>query len=487
MLTYDRFYIGDDWVAPATDRTFDVVSPATEELVGRVPEAAAADIDAAVAAARKAFDEGPWPRTDAEERANAMARLSAEIGGKAEDFARTISTEMGSPLSFSRAGQVFAALLALDYYTGLTRETVWEETRAGLLGPALVRRAPVGVVAAIVPWNVPLYVTMLKLAPALAAGCTVVLKPAPASPISGQLLGEAVQAAGFPAGVVNIVPADREVGEYLVTHPGIDKVSFTGSTAAGRRIASLCGQNLRRITLELGGKSAAVLLPDVDLAGAVPSVIGCGLMNNGQACVAQTRILAPRDRYQEVLDAVVDEVAAQKVGDPLDETTQIGPLVSSAQRERVEGYLASGVAEGAKVVLGGGRPKGFDRGWYVEPTVFADVDNGMKIAQEEIFGPVLSVIPYSDVDEAVAIANDSRYGLSGSVWTADPDVGLDVARRVRTGTYNVNTFMLENAAPFGGFKESGLGRELGPEGLAAYIEYQSVNLPSGWTASRTRG
>jgi len=481
MLTYDTFYIGGEWVAPADEQVFDVVSPASEEIVGRVPEASNADVDAAVAAARKAFDEGPWSRTTGQERADAMARLSGIINERLEDFARTISTEMGSPLGFSRMGQVLAATMALDYYTGLARETAWEETRAGLLGPTVVRRAPVGVVAAIVPWNVPIYVSMLKLAPALAAGCTVVLKPAPASPLSAQLLGEAIEAAGIPAGVVNIVPADRAVGEYLVTHPGIDKVSFTGSTAAGRRIASLCGQNLRRVTLELGGKSAAVLLPDVDLSTALPQVINVGLMNNGQACVAQTRILAPRDRYREVVDAVVEQVAAQVVGDPLDEATTIGPLVSAGQRERVEGFLAAGKKEGATVALGGGRPKGFDRGWYVEPTVFSDVDNSMTIAQEEIFGPVLSVIPYGDVDDAVKIANDSRYGLSGSVWTADPDAGLDVARRVRTGTFNVNTFMLENCAPFGGFKESGLGRELGPEGLAAYVEYQSVNLPAGYT------
>ncbi|GAA0247801.1 aldehyde dehydrogenase [Cryptosporangium japonicum] len=478
MLTYDKFYIGGEWVAPAGNSVFDVVSPASEEVVGRVPEASNADVDAAVAAARRAFDEGPWPRTSGAERADAMARLSGIINERLEDFARTISTEMGSPLQFSRLGQVLAATMALDFFTGLARETQWEETRAGLLGPTVVRRAPVGVVAAIVPWNVPIYVSMLKLAPALAAGCTVVLKPAPASPISAQLLAEAVEAAGIPAGVVNVVPADRAVGEYLVTHPGIDKVSFTGSTAAGRRIASLCGENLRRVTLELGGKSAAVLLPDVDLATALPQVVNVGLMNNGQACVAQTRILAPRDRYSEIVEAVVAQVAAQVVGDPLAEETHIGPLVSAGQRERVEGYLAAGKKEGATVALGGGRPKGFDRGWYVEPTVFSDVDNSMTIAQEEIFGPVLSVIPYGDVDDAVKIANDSRYGLSGSVWTADPDAGLDIARRVRTGTFNVNTFMLENCAPFGGFKESGLGRELGPEGLAAYIEYQSVNLPA---------
>ncbi|HEY1624823.1 MAG TPA: aldehyde dehydrogenase [Streptosporangiaceae bacterium] len=400
MKVYDRLFIGGQWVSPASDARLNVISPATEEPVGSVPEAVNADIDGAVTAARKAFDHGPWPRTDAAERAAVLERLSEAITARAEEFAQTISTEMGSPIGFSRLGQ---------------------------------------------------------------------------------LLAEVIADIGLPPGVVSIVPADREVGEYLVTHPGVDKVSFTGSTAAGRRIASLCGERLRRVTLELGGKSAAVLLPDVDLDTAIPAVVGAGLMNNGEACVAQTRILAPDDRYDEVAEALAAAVAETKVGDPLDENTEVGPLVSAAQRERVEGYLAAGTAEGAKVAVGGGRPDGFGRGWYVEPTVFVDVDNGMRIAQEEIFGPVLSLIRYRDVDEAVAIANDSRYGLSGSVWTEDNDAGLEVARRIRTGTYNVNTFMLENCAPFGGYKDSGLGRELGPEGLAAYVEYQSVNMPYGWT------
>ena len=482
MNDYNRLFIGGDWAKPASDARLTVISPATEEAVGSVPEAATGDIDAAVAAARNAFDHGPWPRTTGAERAAVLARLSAAISERAEEFAQVISTEMGSPIGFTRVGQVWTATMALDYYTGLARDTDWEDIRPGLMGPTVVRRTPVGVVAAIVPWNVPLYVTMLKLAPALAAGCCVVIKPAPATPLSGQLLAEVIAGIGLPPGVVSIVPADRAVGEYLVTHPGVDKVAFTGSTAAGRRIASLCGERLRRVTLELGGKSAAVLLPDVDLGTALPMVVSAGLMNNGEACIAQTRILAPGDRYDEVAQALVAAVAAVKVGDPLDERTEVGPLVSAAQRERVEGYLATGAAEGAKVAVGGGRPGTFDRGWYVEPTVFIDVDNGMRIAQEEIFGPVLSLIRYRDVDEAVAIANDSRYGLSGSVWTEDNDAGLDVARRIRTGTYNVNTFTLENCAPFGGYKDSGLGRELGPEGLAAYVEYQSVNMPYGWAA-----
>ncbi|KPM56581.1 aldehyde dehydrogenase [Frankia sp. R43] len=479
----NRLFIAGKWVPSAGEGFVDVISPASEDVIGRIPSVARADIDAAVAAARTAFDSGPWKNTDGAARADFLARISAEISARSEEFARTISNEIGAPITFSRLGQVLAATMVADYYAELGRNTAWEETRAGLLGPSVVRRTPVGVIAAIVPWNVPVYATMLKLAPAIVAGCTVVLKPAQEAALSARLLGEVLEEVGLPPGVVNIVPADRVAGEYLVTHPGVDKVSFTGSTAVGRHIASLCGQRLRRVTLELGGKSAAILLPDVDLAAAVPALLGAGLMNSGQACVAQTRVLAPRDRYDEVVEALVAGVEGVKVGAPLDEETQVGPLVSARQRGRVEEYLAAGVAEGAKVAVGGGRPAGLDRGWYVEPTLFVGVDNGMRIAQEEIFGPVLSVIEYDGVDDAVRLANDSNYGLSGSVWTADHDTGLGVARQVRTGTFNVNTFMLENCAPFGGFKDSGLGRELGPEGLAAYIEYQTVNMPAEWAGS----
>jgi aldehyde dehydrogenase (NAD+) len=338
----------------------------------------------------------------------------------------------------------------------------------------------VGVVAAIVPWNVPLFVTMRKLAPALAAGCTVVLKPAPETPLDAYQLAECLEAAGLPNGVVNIVMAGREVGEYLVTHPDIDKVSFTGSTAAGRRVAGLCGERLRRCTLELGGKSAAIILDDADLTETIAGLyVPTSLMNNGQACVAQTRILASRSRYQEVVDALVEATRNIKVGDPLDPDTAVGPLVAERQRTRVEGYLAKGQEEGAKIAIGGGRPAGLPKGWYVEPTVFVNVDNKMTIAQEEIFGPVVVVIPYDDVDDAVAIANDSQYGLSGSVWSADQATAVDIARRVRTGTMGINGMGMDFGGPFGGYKCSGLGRELGPEGLQGYLEYKNITLGAG--------
>ncbi len=481
VRVYDRLFIDGDWVKSTGSETIEVISPGTEEPIGTVPAATEADVDAAVAAARRAFDSGPWPHTSPGERADLLAGVSATIQARSEEIARTITEQNGSPISWSLMGQVFSATMVLDYYVGLARETPFEEVRAGVMGPALVRREPVGVVGAIVPWNVPLFVAMLKLAPALVAGCTVVLKPAPETPLDANVLAEILDEAGLPPGVVNVVPAGREVGEHLVTHPGVDKIGFTGSTAAGKRIAALCGERLKRVTLELGGKSAAIVLPDADIDEVAAGLLPASLMNNGEACVAQTRILAPRDQYQRLVDQLCERVGAMSVGDPLDPVTEIGPLVSSRQRERVEGYIASGQEEGAKIALGGGRPSGLSKGWYVEPTVFVDVDNRMRIAQEEIFGPVLAVIPYGEVDEAVSIANDSNYGLSGTVWSADVERALDIARQVRTGTYTVNGFMLEFGAPFGGYKESGIGRELGPEGLAGYLEYKSVSLPAGWT------
>jgi betaine-aldehyde dehydrogenase len=479
MFVRDTLYIGGKHEKPATSAVIDVRSPFTEELVGRVPEAREADVDRAVAAARTAFDHGPWPHRAPAERADVLDRLLAALQKRAADIASTITTEMGCPIGFSHAGQVFATNMVLDYFAKLTRTFAFEEPCAAFIGSALVRMEPIGVVAAIVPWNVPLFTAMLKLAPALAAGCTIVLKPAPETPLDAYLLADALDEAGVPKGVVSILPAGREVGAYLVTHPGVDKVSFTGSTAAGRRIAAACGERLRRVTLELGGKSAAIVCDDANLDAVIPQLVGAGTMNNGQACVAQTRVLFPRHRYAEGVDALAAAVAKLRVGDPSEMTTEIGPLVAERQRERVLGYVDKGKAEGARCVVGGGRPAQFARGWFVEPTLFADVDNRMTIAREEIFGPVLVAIPYEDDPDAVRIANDSDYGLSGSVWTADPARGLGIARSVRTGTYNVNTFMLAMAGPFGGTKSSGIGRELGPEGLRAYMESKTICFAPG--------
>jgi aldehyde dehydrogenase (NAD+) len=479
VQTIENIYVGGEFIPSSGNGTIDVISPHTEQVIARVPDGTTADIDAAVAAARKAFDTGPWPQLSPQERAGYMTALSQLIQSRMDDWAGVISQEMGAPFSFSQMGQIFASTMVLDYYAGLADTYHFEEVRNGIMGPALVRREPIGVAAAIIPWNVPLFTAVLKLGPALLAGCTVVLKPAPETPLDAYLLAEALEEIGLPKGVVNIVVAGREVSEYLVTHPGVDKIGFTGSTAAGKKIGALAGAQLKRVTLELGGKSASIFLPDADLSVAVPQALGSGFMNNGQACVAQTRILVSRDRYSETVDALSEWTASQVVGDPMDPATQIGPLVASRQRDRVEGYIAVAQKDGGKIAVGGGRPSSQSTGWYVEPTLVIDVESHHTIAQEEVFGPVVSVLAYDTVDDAVRIANDSDFGLSGSVFTADVSAGIDIARRVRTGTYTVNSFALEFAAPFGGYKQSGVGRELGPEGLAAYLESKSISLPAG--------
>lgn len=475
-LDRDAFFIDGGWAAPATTATIKVVSPHSEQVVATVPEGSNADVDAAVAAARRAFDEGPWPRMSPEERIEVIQAFSLLYAGKLTEMAELITIEMGSPTSFANLAQSPAPWMQIESFLAIAREFAWEETRPGALGgDVIVRREPVGVVAAIPPWNVPQFTTISKVVPALLAGNTVVVKPAPETPLDTYLMAELLAEAGVPAGVVNIVAAGREVGEHLVAHPGIDKVAFTGSTAAGRKIAAVCGEQLKRVSLELGGKSAAIVLDDADLGATMEGLKFVGLMNSGQACVAQTRILASRRNYAAVVDALAETVAGMSVGDPADPATEIGPMVAQRQQERVEKYIALGQEEGARLVVGGnGMPDGLSTGWYVRPTVFAEVDNRMRIAQEEIFGPVLSVIAYDDVDDAVRIANDSDYGLAGTVWTADQEAGLDVARRVRAGTYGVNTYTMDFAAPFGGFKDSGIGREFGPEGLAQYTELKAI-------------
>jgi len=481
MREHQRLFIGGEWVEPAGTGTIDVISPHSEELVGRVPEGTTADIDRAVAAARDAFDNGEWPRLSPEERMAAVQKFSEVYAAHIPDMAAVITEEMGSPISFSNLAQSPAPWMMLNTFLQVAAEYPWEERRQGVLGgDVIVRREPAGVVGAIVPWNVPQFVIMSKLAPALIAGCTIVVKPSPETPLDAFLMAELLDEAGIPKGVVSVIPAGREVGEHLVRHPGVDKIAFTGSTAAGRRIASICGEQLKRVSLELGGKSAAIILDDADLAATVEGLKFASLMNNGQACVAQTRILASRDRYDEVVDAVSGMVGGLAVGDPENEATEVGPLVAERQQERVEKYIAVGQEEGAKVAVGGnGRPSGLEKGWYVKPTVFSGVDNSMRIAREEIFGPVLAVIPYDDADDAVRIANDSEYGLAGSVWTGDVDQGLDIARRVRTGTYGVNQYTMDFIAPFGGYKGSGLGREFGVEGLSHYVELKSIVPPAG--------
>jgi acyl-CoA reductase-like NAD-dependent aldehyde dehydrogenase len=471
--TYERLFIGGRWRAPATDQKITVISPHTEQSIGQAPEASPADVDKAVLAAREAFDNGPWPRMSVDERIGKIEKLTAIYAGHTDEMADLITAEMGSTRSFSRLGQAVGALAQMHVVVATAREFPWAERRPGLFGEVHVRRAPVGVVGAIVPWNVPQFLIMPKLIPALIAGCTVVVKPAPETPLDALWLAEMIEEIDLPEGVVSIIPGGRETGESLVRHPGVDKISFTGSSATGRRIAALCGEQLKRVSLELGGKSAAIILDDADLKQTVKGLKMASLMNNGQACVAQTRILVSDKRHDEVVDALADMMSGLQVGDPADEATDIGPLVAQRQQDRVNGYIQAGLDEGARIVVGGiDRPH--DRGWYVTPTLFAEATNQMKIAREEIFGPVVTVLKYSDEAEAIRIANDSDYGLAGSVWTADTAHGLQIAEQVRAGTYGINMYTLDTTCPFGGFKQSGIGREFGSEGLSEYVELQST-------------
>ena len=476
--SYDSLFIGGEWVRPRSPATIQVRSASTGEPIGRAPEASEADADAAVAAARRAFeDPAGWSQWEPAQRAAALERLAAELESRSQEIGRRVSTQNGMPIALSPTIEGMTPVGTIRYVVSLLADApVEEEVPRFLGGNLIIRHEPVGVVGAIVPWNYPQTLASFKYAPALAAGCTVVLKPSPETVLDSYLFADAVLAAGLPPGVINIVPGGRELGAYLVQHPDVDKVAFTGSTAAGRQIAEVCGRLLRPVSLELGGKSAGIILDDadLDLAKIGNDLFAATLVNNGQTCYASTRILAPRSRYDEVVDTIAAFASSLPVGDALDPGTLIGPLVSEAQRDRVERYIAKGSSDGARLVTGGGRPAGLDAGWFVQPTVFADVDNSSVIAQEEIFGPVLSIIAYTDVDDAIAIANDSDYGLGGSVWTTDSQRAREVYRRVRTGTMGINSFLPDPAGPWGGVKNSGIGRELGPGAVAAYQQAKTI-------------
>jgi len=431
---YDKLFIGGKWTKPSTSEVIEVHSPATGEYVGKVPMAAAADVDAAVAAAREAFDEGPWPSTPPEQRAAVIEAAVKLMEDRKDHFAALLTGETGAPPTIIETMHWAGSMAALNFYAGAADKVSWSETRNGTFGQSIVSREPGGVVGAIVAWNVPLFLAINKLGPALLAGCTVVLKPAAETPLTANALAEVFAEAGLPAGVLSVVPGGVETGQALTSNPDLDMLTFTGSSSVGKAVGRQAADMLKPCTLELGGKSAAILLEDVDLAAAVPMLVFSGVMNSGQGCVNQTRILAPRSRYDEIVDAVSTFVQALPVGLPSDPATQVGPLISEKQRARVEGYIVKGIEEGARLACGGGRPDGLDSGYFVQPTVFADVDNKMTIAQEEIFGPVLCVIPYDTEDDAVAIANDSVYGLAGSVWTTDIPHGIEISQQIRTGT-----------------------------------------------------
>lgn len=470
----NAFFIDNEWVAPSSDRRFTLVNASTGEDIGTVPEAVEADVDAAVAAARRAFDGPGWSDAAPAARADVMDRFMAAVAARGEQLAQAVSLQNGMPIGLSLLLEGQFAAGVVQYYARLARALGAPDIRPSQMGKeTLVEGSPVGVVAAIVPWNFPVTLALNKIAPAMAAGCTLVIKPSPGTILDSYLLAEAALEAGVPRGVLNWVPADREVGAYLVSHPGVDKVAFTGSTAAGRSIAQACGELLRPVTLELGGKSAAILLEDADLETFLEGAPMACLLNNGQACYNATRVLAPRSRYDEVVGALADLARSLKVGNALDAGTQIGPMASAMHRDKVERYIALGKEEG-RLVAGGSRPSSGEGGWFVEPTVFADVDNSSRIAQEEIFGPVLTVTPYEDEDQAVRIANDSQFGLGGSVWSRDSERALAVARRVESGTVGVNGYMPSLGAPFGGIKGSGMGREFGPEAVAAYQNTKSI-------------
>ena len=479
VLERNEFFIGGQWRKPCGDGRIEVVSPATEEVIGSTPEADADDVDAAVTAARRAFDSGEWRTLSAADRAAVIRRALEILSAKANEIAALVTSEMGVPVAIAEQ-LIPGALWTGGYFVGVAEQEPLHDVRQGI-NTAVVFREPVGVVASIAPWNGPFNLAVAKLVPALMAGCSAVFKPAPETPLDVYYFVEALAEAGLPAGVLNLIVGGRETGAALVAHPGVDKVSFTGSTAAGRQIGAVCGETFKRMQLELGGKSAAIILDDADIPTAMQGLALGSFFNTGQVCAAYSRVLAPRSRYGEIVDALCATAQSFKLGDPFDRQTTLGPLVAERQRARVEKYIALGQEEGAKIASGGGRPSHLPRGWFVEPTVFVDVDNSMRIAQEEIFGPVVSVIRHDGVEDAIRIANDSDYGLHGAVFTQDDDAALEVARQVKTGTFSVNAFVYNVEAPFGGVKCSGVGRDTGREAVESYFELKTVNIPASMT------
>ena len=472
------FFIGGNWAAPSSSATIDVVDSATEEVFLTVAEAQADDVERAVAAAREAFDKGPWPRMSPSERGAWLGRIADGWEKRTEQLADTWALESGVLRSMGvHSAKGVAGVFR--YYAGLGETFAWQEKHTSGMGqPALLVREPVGVVAAIIPWNAPHSLMAYKVAAALIAGCTVIIKASPEAPASPYFMAEICEEVGLPAGVVNVLTSEREVSELLVRNPGVDKVSFTGSTLAGRKIASICGERIARVTLELGGKSPALILDDYDLGKAAASIARTAPLMTGQVCSSLTRIIVGEKRHDDFVDALSSAFGSLRVGDPFDSESQMGPLAMARQRDRVEGYIAKGKAEGARLATGGGRPSHLNRGYFIEPTVFANVSNSSTIAREEIFGPVLSVIPAANEEQAIAIANDTIYGLNSSVFTNDPDHAYAVGRQLRAGTVGQNGFKSDFDIAFGGFKQSGLGREGGVEGLLPYLETKTMIFES---------
>jgi acyl-CoA reductase-like NAD-dependent aldehyde dehydrogenase len=468
----DKIYIGGEWVSSSGGGVLEVINATTEQVMGSVPDGTAADVDAAVAAARAAFES--WSQTSVQERADWMAKIAAALGARMDEIAALIAQEVGMPLKLSTMIQAGLPTTTFSSMPQLLAETEWEEQ----VGNSLIVREPVGVVAAITPWNYPLHQIAAKVAPAMAAGCTVVLKPSQVAPLNAALLADVIDEVGLPAGVFNLVTGRGSViGEALALHPDVDAISFTGSTTAGRKVSEAAAGTIKRVALELGGKSPNIILEDADLEPAIKDGVAKCFLNSGQTCSALTRMLVPRSRLAEAEQIAGAVAEFFKPGDPFAEGTMLGPLVSEEQRELVRGYIEKGSAEGAKLVTGGVEPpEGLEQGYFVAPTVFSEVTTGMTIAQEEIFGPVLVLMPYEDEEEAVAIANDSIYGLAGGVWSGDQEHAKSVARRIRTGQVEINGGAFNPLAPFGGYKQSGYGRELGKYGLEEFLQIKSLQL-----------
>jgi acyl-CoA reductase-like NAD-dependent aldehyde dehydrogenase len=469
MLSYEAHYYDGAWQPPAGAGAVDVLSSSTEAAVGRIPLGTPEDVDLAVAAARRGFER--WSQVAVEDRAQWLEKLAAALKPRVPQMAEVISHEVGTALSYSTKVQVEFPIMMIGMNARFLRSATLEED----LGHSLIVKEPVGVVACITPWNYPLHQVVCKLAPALAAGCTVVLKPAELAPLSAAILAEAAHEIGLPPGVLNIVfGKGKVVGEALVGHSDVDMVSFTGSLAAGRRVAAVAGDGIKKVCLELGGKSAFIVLDDAPFEKAIPAGVNNCMQNSGQTCSAWTRMLVPRNRHDEAVATATAALARLTLGDPFDPSTRLGPLASAAQRDRVIGYIEKGREEGATLVTGGRRPVDRSSGYYVEPTIFANVERGMVIAQEEIFGPVLSVLPYDDEADAVRIANDSIYGLAGGVWSATRERALSVARQLRTGQVDINGGRFNALAPFGGYKKSGVGREIGPMALHEFFQLKAI-------------
>jgi aldehyde dehydrogenase (NAD+) len=510
MIDHETFFIGGAWRKAQSDDRFDIISPRSEQVIGHVPAASRADIDAAVAAARKAFDEGEWPRLTPAERADYLTRMADAIAKRQVELAELITEEQGCTLFLSQVYQVVSPIMSLNYNAEIGRSLDTAQVRISDLGPlaagseggsiipmagaSLVVQEPIGVVAAFPAYNFAFPAVPQKVGPALIAGCTAVVKVTEPNPLATFIYGEICEAVGLPPGVLNIVAARGPESEYLVRHPGVDMVSFTGSVQTGSRIGAACGELIRPCVLELGGKSAAIVLEDARIEDVIPVLVGASAGGNaGQSCVALTRLVVPASQYDQYAEALVEAFRSLKVGDPMEADTVVGPLVTERQRARVEEYVELARKEGATIATGGRRPAGLDRGWYFEPTLITDADNSMRSSREEIFGPVASLIAHHGEDEAIRIANDNELGLSGAVFTADDAHGFEVAHQVRAGTFSVNTFAADLGSPFGGYKKSGIGREHGPTAYQEFLHYKTISidpsrqLPESVTAGVRRG